>query len=49
MAQQKISWTSWNYSDDERSGAAFLPGTCPSGDFAGLTRLKPAGSGSAPA
>ena len=28
MAQKKISWTSWNYSDDFRSGAAFRPGTC---------------------
>lgn len=27
MARKKISWTSWNFSDDERSGAAFKPGT----------------------
>ena len=29
MAQKKISWTNWNYSDDERSGAVFKTGTCP--------------------
>jgi endoglucanase len=44
MASKKISWTNWNYSDDERSGAAFKPGTCPGGSFSGTSRLKPAGS-----
>lgn len=44
MAAKKISWTSWNYSDDERSGAAFLVGTCPGGPWADLSRLKPAGA-----
>ena len=35
LAARKISWTSWNYSDDERSGAAFQPGTCPDGPWSG--------------
>ncbi|MEU7900821.1 cellulase family glycosylhydrolase [Nonomuraea sp. NPDC049152] len=43
MAQKKISWVNWNYSDDERSGAVFATGTCPNGPFAGTSRLKPAG------
>jgi len=43
MKQKKISWTNWNYSDDERSGAVFTQGTCPNGSFAGTSRLKPAG------
>jgi endoglucanase len=43
MRREKISWTNWNYSDDHRSGAVFLPGTCPNGDFAAKTSLKPAG------
>jgi endoglucanase len=43
MKQKKISWVNWNYSDDERSGAVFKPGTCPNGSFAGTSALKPAG------
>lgn len=43
MAQKKISWTSWNYSDDFRSGAAFVTGTCPNGPFTG-SKLKAAGT-----
>jgi endoglucanase len=43
MAERKISWTSWNYSDDIRSGAVFEPGTCPGGPFTG-DRLKEAGA-----
>jgi endoglucanase len=44
MASKKISWTSWNYSDDPRSGAAFTPGTCNSGGpYTGTSRLKDAG------
>jgi len=43
MAEAQISWVNWNYSDDERSGAAFTTGTCPGGPFAGTSRLKPAG------
>ncbi|RVX37796.1 endoglucanase [Nonomuraea polychroma] len=43
MAQKKISWVNWNFSDDFRSGAVFTEGTCPSGPFAGTSRLKPAG------
>ena len=44
MAANKISWTNWNYSDDERSGAVFTSGTCASGQYSGTSRLKPAGS-----
>jgi aryl-phospho-beta-D-glucosidase BglC (GH1 family) len=43
MAQKKISWVNWNYSDDSRSGAVFTSGTCPNGPFTGTSRLKPAG------
>jgi endoglucanase len=43
MAQKKISWVNWNFSDDFRSGAVFTEGTCPNGPFAGTSRLKPAG------
>jgi endoglucanase len=43
MERRSIGWTSWNFSDDHRSGAAFVPGTCPRGPFAGTSRLKPAG------
>ncbi|MEU6719981.1 cellulase family glycosylhydrolase [Nonomuraea sp. NPDC046802] len=44
MAQKKISWVNWNFSDDERSGAVFTEGTCPGGPYAGTSRLKPAGA-----
>jgi endoglucanase len=44
MARKKISWTSWNYSDDERSGAAFKPGTCAAGGPWSGASLKPAGT-----
>lgn len=43
MAEKKISWTNWNFSDDHRSGAAFTTGTCPAGPFAGEENLKEAG------
>ncbi|MEZ0076769.1 cellulase family glycosylhydrolase [Planotetraspora sp. GP83] len=44
MAQKKISWTNWNYSDDERSGAVFKEGTCnANGPWTGTGSLKPAG------
>jgi endoglucanase len=43
MARKKISWVSWNYSDDRRSGAAFKPGTCPNGPWSGGA-LKEAGA-----
>ncbi|WP_214104804.1 cellulase family glycosylhydrolase [Acrocarpospora catenulata] len=43
MAQKKISWVNWNYSDDFRTGAVFTTGTCPNGPFAGTSRLKEAG------
>ncbi|AXK31937.1 glycoside hydrolase family 5 protein [Streptomyces armeniacus] len=44
MAEKGISWTNWNYSDDERSGAVFTQGTCESGDFGNDGNLKEAGS-----
>ncbi|WP_243866306.1 glycoside hydrolase family 5 protein [Actinophytocola oryzae] len=43
MASKKISWTSWNYSDDFRSGAVFKEGTCSGGSYTGTGPLKPAG------
>ncbi|SDT38399.1 cellulase family glycosylhydrolase [Actinoplanes derwentensis] len=43
MAQSKVSWVNWNYSDDMRSGAVFTEGTCAAGAYAGTARLKPAG------
>lgn len=44
MAAKKISWTNWNFSDDDRSGAVFKPGTCDGGGpWAGTASLKPAG------
>lgn len=42
MRQKKISWTNWNYSDDSRSGAVWLSGTCSGGPWT-VARLKPAG------
>ncbi len=42
MRQKKISWTSWNYSDDFRSGAAWQTGTCSGGPWS-TNRLKEAG------
>ncbi|WP_459801305.1 cellulase family glycosylhydrolase [Herbidospora sp. RD11066] len=43
MAQKKISWVNWNYSDDNRTGAVFTSGTCSSGPYTGTSRLKEAG------
>ncbi len=43
MQRKKISWTSWNYSDDTRSGAAWKTGTCSGGPWT-INQLKPAGS-----
>ncbi|WP_219509234.1 cellulase family glycosylhydrolase [Nonomuraea ceibae] len=43
MAQKKISWVNWNFSDDFRTGAVFKTGTCPGGPFAGTANLKEAG------
>jgi endoglucanase len=42
MAARKIGWVAWNFSDDARSGAVLVPGTCPNGPWAGAA-LKPAG------
>ena len=43
MAQKKISWVNWNFSDDHRSGAVFKTGTCSGGTFTGTSVLKEAG------
>jgi endoglucanase len=43
LAQHKVSWVNWNYSDDERSGAVFTVGTCAAGGYPGTGRLKEAG------
>ncbi|MEU4572301.1 cellulase family glycosylhydrolase [Nonomuraea sp. NPDC023979] len=43
MAQKKISWVNWNFSDEFRTGAVFKTGTCPGGPFAGTANLKEAG------
>ncbi|MET7639546.1 glycoside hydrolase family 5 protein [Streptomyces sp. NPDC005438] len=43
MAEKGISWTNWNYSDDERSGAVFKPGTCDGDQWSGTEVLKEAG------
>jgi endoglucanase len=43
MAQKKISWTNWNFSDDNRSGAVFKPGTCSGDTWTGTSVLKEAG------
>ncbi|PKV50177.1 putative secreted protein (Por secretion system target) [Aquimarina sp. MAR_2010_214] len=42
MQQKKISWTSWNYSDDFRSGASWKTGTCSEGLWT-TDKLKEAG------
>ncbi|WP_419999477.1 glycoside hydrolase family 5 protein [Streptomyces boninensis] len=44
MAEKKIGWTAWNYSDDAQSSAVFKPGTCASGDYAGAGALKESGT-----
>nr|WSX48112.1 cellulase family glycosylhydrolase [Streptomyces sp. NBC_00974] len=44
MAAKKISWTNWNFSDDDRTGAVFTTGTCDgNGPWTGTSPLKPAG------
>jgi endoglucanase len=43
LAARKISWTSWNFSDDTHSGAALVPGTCPAGPWTGA-QLKASGA-----
>ena len=43
MRNKKISWTNWNYSDDFRSGAVWVTGTCSNGPWT-TARLKPAGA-----
>ncbi|WP_062430616.1 cellulase family glycosylhydrolase [Herbidospora daliensis] len=43
MAQKKVSWVNWNFSDDFRTGAVFTTGTCNSGPYTGTSRLKEAG------
>ncbi len=43
LAEKKISWVNWNFSDDFRSGAVLKTGTCPNGPWTG-DRLKEAGT-----
>lgn len=43
LADKKISWTYWNFSDDGYTGAALVPGTCPKGPWSG-DHLKKAGA-----
>lgn len=43
MAERKIGWTKWNYSDDFRSGAVFQPGTCAAGGPWSGSSLKASG------
>ncbi|NBE56860.1 glycoside hydrolase family 5 protein [Streptomyces boluensis] len=43
MEEKGISWTNWNYSDDDRSGAVFKPGTCNGDSWTGTGVLKEAG------
>lgn len=43
MREKNISWTNWNYSDDDRSGAVFKPGTCDGDEWSGTGVLKEAG------
>ncbi|MCO8276767.1 cellulase family glycosylhydrolase [Actinoplanes sp. TRM 88003] len=43
MAQNKVSWVNWNFSDDFRTGAVFTTGTCAAGAYSGTSRLKEAG------
>ena len=43
MAQEQISWVVWNFSDDELTGAAWLPDTCDTDGPWTPERLKPAG------
>jgi endoglucanase len=42
LAQYKISWCNWNFSDDFRSGAVWKVGTCGSGNWSD-SNLKEAG------
>lgn len=42
LADRKISWVNWNYSDSPRSGAAWKTGTCPNGPWTD-DNLKEAG------
>ncbi|MBG0561458.1 glycoside hydrolase family 5 protein [Actinoplanes sp. NEAU-A11] len=44
MAERKVSWVNWNYSDDMRTGAVFTRGTCAAGAYSGTGRLKEAGA-----
>ncbi|MEU4623440.1 cellulase family glycosylhydrolase [Actinoplanes sp. NPDC023801] len=44
MAQNKVSWVNWNYSDDMRTGAVFTQGTCAAGAYSGTAPLKAAGT-----
>jgi len=43
MEDKDISWVKWNFSDDHRTGAAFVPGTCASNGPWNGASLKPTG------
>jgi endoglucanase len=43
MADKKIGWTNWNFSDDHRSGAVFKVDTCSGDTWDGTGVLKEAG------
>lgn len=43
MAKKNISWTKWNFSDDHRTGAAFVKGTCAKGGPYSGASLKESG------
>jgi endoglucanase len=42
MNEFNLSWTSWNYSDDWRSGASFIEGACADNNYS-ESNLKEAG------
>ncbi|PST82679.1 cellulase [Pedobacter yulinensis] len=42
LAERKVSWINWNFSDSPRSGAAWKTGTCPNGPWT-EDKLKDAG------
>lgn len=44
MEEKNISWVKWNFSDDDRTGAAFKPGTCASNSSWNGASLKATGT-----
>ena len=43
LAERKVSWSNWNFSDDERSGAVWEQGSCRRAAYTD-DQLKPAGA-----